>query len=79
MRFKDIFQVLLEGRQLRRQAWPDDGAHIAIVDEKVMIWRPDDKSYHPLILSVGDIKNNDWVECERSLIAIPKSMLVVPQ
>ena len=59
--FTGILNFLLDGKKVRRQEWPDDGTHLAIRDEKVMIFKPDSKTFHPLILSTGDLTGIDWV------------------
>ncbi len=57
----DAFKALLDGKKVRRQEWPDNGTHLIMRDERVMIFDPDDKKLHPLILSAGDILGTDWV------------------
>ncbi len=61
LEIQGAFDALLQGKKVRRQEWPDDGTYLAIRDEKVMIFTPDDKTFHPLILSTGDLIGTDWV------------------
>jgi hypothetical protein len=42
-------------------ALEDEGVYVTIKDEKLMIFRTDDKVLHPLTVSVGDITGTDWV------------------
>ncbi len=59
--FTKCLDHLLDGRKLRRNEWPDDGTYIVMKDEKIMVFRPDDKQLHPLTVSTGDITGKDWV------------------
>ncbi len=61
MTFGSCLQKLMLGERCRRVAWEDEGVYITIKDEKLMIFRTDDKVLHPLMVSVGDITGTDWV------------------
>jgi hypothetical protein len=63
MNFEEIISWLVDGKKLRREIWPDDGTHICMVNEKLSIYKPEDKLYHPLTVSAGDLSGNDWVVC----------------
>lgn len=60
MDFGKMTNILTQGKQLKRAIWPNDGTHIALKDEKLVIWKSDDKLYHPLIVSLGDLTGTDW-------------------
>jgi len=59
--FRHCVEFLLGGRKMRRQEWPDDGTYVVMRDEKLMIYKPETKSFHSLILSTGDMSGEDWV------------------
>ena len=61
MTFASCLQKLMLGERCRRVVWEDEGVYVTIKDEKLMIFRTDDKVLHPLIVSVGDITGMDWV------------------
>lgn len=63
MLFEEIVTGLIEGNKFRRTAWPEDETHIKIVNEKLSIFKSDDKLYHPLTVSIGDLSGDDWVVC----------------
>ena len=60
MTFASCLEKLLLGERCKGVAWEDEGVYITIKDEKVMIFRTDDKQLHPLTVSVGDITGM-WV------------------
>ena len=59
--FAEAMDALLDGKKVRRQEWPDDGTYLVMRDEKVMIFKLEDKRLHPLTISSGDILGTDWV------------------
>ena len=59
--FAEIIDCLLDGDKVRRQEWENDGTYLFIQDEKLMIFKPDDKRLHPLIVSTGDLLGLDWI------------------
>lgn len=69
MEFADIIEDLLEGHRFRRFEWPQDGSYICIRDEKMMIFKAEDKMLHPLILSSGDLLGDDWEVCKIKLVS----------
>ena len=79
MRFKHVIDSLIEGKQIRRKSWPEDGSHVTVVDEKLMVWRAEDKGYHPLIVHISDLRGEDWGVCERTSLILPKQDLIVPK
>lgn len=64
MSFGDALNEILKGRHIRRLEWEDKAARLALIDEKLMVFRLDDKMFHPLIVSFGDIAAKDWVVAE---------------
>ena len=65
MTFASCLEKLILGERCRRLTW-DDGWYITIKDDKVMIFRIDDKLLHPLTVSVGDIDGKDWIVVAKS-------------
>lgn len=63
MTFGTCLEKLMLGERCRRLSWEGEskGWYIVIKDEKLMIFRTDDKVLHPLTVSVGDITGMDWV------------------
>ena len=61
MTFGSCLQKLMLGERCRRMAWEEKEVYIVIKDDKLMIFRSDDKRLHPLTVSGGDIEANDWV------------------
>ena len=62
--FAEIVDCLLDGDKVRRQEWEDDETYIVIREEKLMIFKPEDKKFHPLIVSIGDLLGLDWIVVE---------------
>lgn len=60
MDFTKCLELVLIGRKMRRTEWPDDGTYIVMIDDKVMIFTPEDGMVHPLIVSREDILATDW-------------------
>jgi len=59
--FTEIIDSLLAGNKVRRQEWGNDGTYLVIENEKLMIFKPEDKQLHPLIISTGDLLGEDWI------------------
>ena len=59
--FAEIIDDLLDGKKVKRQEWIDDGTYLVIENEKLMIFRPDDQKFHPLIVTTGDLLGTDWI------------------
>ena len=57
MEFADIIENLLEEEKFQRQEWPQGGTYICIRDEKLMVFTPEGKTLHPLIISMGSCQN----------------------
>jgi len=64
MSFGDTMKEILNGRQVRRLAWEDKKVRLALVDDKLRIFKTEDSMFHPLIISTGDIAGEDWVVTE---------------
>lgn len=63
LNFAEAMEALLDDKKVRRQEWPEDGTYLFIKNEQVTIFKPEDKLFHPLIISSGDILGTDWVIC----------------
>jgi hypothetical protein len=61
MTFAECLEKLVLGEKCRRLEWEDSEVYITIKDERLMIYRTDDKMLHPLTVSTGDIQGTDWV------------------
>jgi hypothetical protein len=61
MKFYEIIDNLIEGQSFRRKSWENKGVFIAIRDEKLKIYNPEDKTVRDLIVSTGDLMGEDWV------------------
>ena len=64
MDFGEAMQEVLKGRHVRRLEWEDRNARLALINEQLMIFEPEDKMFHPLIISSGDLAGTDWVVTE---------------
>lgn len=65
MDFSVCLNMLVLDKKCRRLEW-NDGTYIKIHDERLMIYKPEDKRLHPLTVSVGDIMATDWVVMGKS-------------
>lgn len=64
MNFANCLQFLVSvvpAPKFRRLEWPDDGKYVTMLKEQVVIYHPEDKQFHPLIISPGDILGEDWI------------------
>ncbi len=61
MKFGEGLEKVVSGNKIRREEWEDDGTYLAIAENKLMIFKPEDEKLHPLIVSAEDIKGDDWV------------------
>uniref|UniRef100_A0A6M3IMV9 Thoeris anti-defense 2-like domain-containing protein n=1 Tax=viral metagenome TaxID=1070528 RepID=A0A6M3IMV9_9ZZZZ len=80
MTFAEAIESLIIGRRLKRLEWPDDGTYIVMANERLSIFKPEDKMVHPLIVSLGDMMGEDWVvitEQKPELLEIKKGKLIV--
>jgi hypothetical protein len=66
MDFALCVEALLLGKKMRRLEWKAKD-YIVINDEKLMIFKPDDKRLHPLTVSTGDMMARDWVVVEKEV------------
>ncbi len=60
MDFGVCLQTLVLDKKCKRLEW-NDGTYIKIHDERLMIYKPEDKRLHPLTVSIGDIVATDWI------------------
>lgn len=60
MTFAESLEELLKGNKIKREDWEDDGTHLMMVDNVIHIMLPEDRKYHPLKVSSGDIMGTDW-------------------
>jgi len=60
--FGQIVDDLIAGCKMKRLEWPDDGTYIVISDEKLKLYKLEDKLLHNLVVSLGDLCGEDWVE-----------------
>ena len=67
MTFAAALNLLLTGNRVRRLSWEDARVYLAIFDEKLMIFKPEDNRLHPLIVNIGDITGTDWVVCRQEI------------
>jgi len=58
--FAAALNQMLQGRTARREGWENQEIFLAIKDDFLVIYDPQDKEWHPLIVSVGDIVADDW-------------------
>jgi len=61
MTFAQALDALVDGKKVRRLDWEDEGFYLELFKEELIVYRPDDKQRHPLIVSLGDITREDWV------------------
>ncbi len=61
MTFGESLKEVVAGKKVRREEWDDDGTYLAMAENKLMIFKPEDEKLHPLIVSTEDIKGDDWV------------------
>jgi len=61
MTFSQALMRLMGGSKVRRLEWEDQAIYLVMKDERLMIFKTDDKQLHPLIVSSGDISGTDWV------------------
>ena len=69
--FSWALKMLLEGYSVKRSAWDKtntapESPYLTIIDDKLMIWKPEDQLLHPLTVHTSDIHATDWV-----IIAMP--------
>jgi len=70
MTFGDCLVIMAnEGGRFRRLAWIDNNSYITIRNEQLEVFRTDTKRLHPLIVSVGDILSNDWIEVKKETLS----------
>lgn len=61
MDFASALKEVMNGKRIRRLEWQDEIAYLTLADERLMVFKVEDKLLHPLIVSVGDMTGMDWV------------------
>ena len=61
MNFFEAMKLALENKSVRRLNWTDPAIVVRIVNERLMIYLPEDKLFHPLTVTSGDMLGKDWV------------------
>ena len=61
MNFFEAMKLALENKSVRRLNWTDPAIVVRIVNERLMIYLPEDKLFHPLTVTSGDMFGKDWV------------------
>ena len=64
MDFPSCIDELAKGKKCRRQEWKDERIYITMDNEKLVIYKPGTKKFHPLIVSLGDMSGMDWMVVE---------------
>ena len=71
MNFGQAMQEVLNGKHVRRLEWAEDkNARLALINEKLHVYKSEDKMFHPLIVGSGDIAGDDWIVTEENDITI---------
>lgn len=61
MVFASAMREALNGKRVRRLTWENKGVYLAMESEQLMIFKTEDRMFHPLIVSAGDITATDWI------------------
>lgn len=61
MNFSDAIEQLINGEKVRRASWENIEVHLSIKEDKLCIYKTEEKKYVPLIVSIGDMLGEDWV------------------
>jgi len=61
MDFGEAMNEVASGKKVRRLEWTDKEIHLILSNEQLMIFKPEDKRLHQLIVTLGDICGKDWV------------------
>ena len=61
MTFGQAMQEVAIGKRVRRLEWAQKETYLALNNNQLSIFKPEDKNLHPLIVSLGDILGDDWV------------------
>ena len=61
LNFANAIKMLADGKKVKRIEWGETKEYLVMQDEKLMIYKPDDGKLHYLVVSLGDIKGEDWI------------------
>ena len=64
MDFGAAMTAVLNGNKVRSEGWEDENIYLVLQNEKLMIFKTEDKMLHPLIVTSGDMAGQDWVIIE---------------
>ena len=64
MGFAGAIEKVIMGKKLTRVEWGNKGTYIVLSDGMLKIRKSD--GFHPLLVSEGDLKGDDWVVVEES-------------
>lgn len=64
MSFTEAVEKIILGKKLTRVEWGNKESYIFLNDGLLKIRKPD--GLHPLLVSEGDLKGDDWVVVEES-------------
>jgi len=59
--FGEAMRFVSQGYHVRRLEWEDERIMVALIEDKLMIFLPEDGKFHPFIVNAGDLYGNDWV------------------
>jgi len=65
MNFGSAMNAVLNGERVRRLDWENEDVFLAMRDEQLMIFKPEDNMLHPLTVSAGDMAGTDWIVIKR--------------
>ncbi len=60
----DFFEALREvslNKCITKLEWNEPNCYLKLVDGRLVIYKPDTKLFHPLIVSDGDMAGEDWI------------------
>jgi len=64
MSFAEAIEKIILVKKVTRVEWGDKGSYVVLSEGMLKIRKPD--GLHPLLISEGDLKGDDWVVVEES-------------
>lgn len=64
--FFDALRQVYLGKCITKLEWNEPDCYFKLVDGRLMIYKPDTKMFHPLIVTDGDMAGEDWIVIEPS-------------
>jgi hypothetical protein len=58
--FYDALKEVTDGKKVTKDEWGDPAVFVELRNEKLMI-KLEDGTFHPLIVSYGDLTGDDWI------------------